>query len=105
MKTRPTRRGGFTLIDVMIVVVCIGIMAAIVLPQVIRHIDEAEEAAKQTTFESVRKALDLYHLQKGAWPAAITPDLFVSHETPRLPAGLAFNYDPATGALAIVAAP
>ncbi|MEC9373562.1 MAG: type II secretion system protein [Planctomycetota bacterium] len=97
-------RGGFTLLDVMITVVILAILAAVALPLVSHYIEDAEEAQAQTTYDSVRKALDLYMTQHGTWPDEITPALFVNEEPPLLPAKYTFEYNPDTGDLQLALA-
>ncbi len=93
---------GFTLVDVMIVVVVLGILAAAVLPLVSHYIDDSEDAAAHATLDATRKALEMHRAETGEWPTAITNDLFLHGEPPTLPPGYEFNYDPLTGAIALV---
>lgn len=60
---------GFSLIEIMVVVVILGILASIVVPQIISRPDEARVVkAKQDTL-SIEKALDLYKLDNGFYPS------------------------------------
>lgn len=95
-------RTGFTLIDVMIVVVLIGILAAIVIPIVSGHLDRAKETAATATQAMVRRALDLYFQQHNTWPAQITPDMFHPAEDVTMPQGYQLVYNPSTGDLDLV---
>ncbi|HOL31828.1 MAG TPA: prepilin-type N-terminal cleavage/methylation domain-containing protein [Anaerohalosphaeraceae bacterium] len=56
-------KNGFTLIELMIVVAILGILAAIVLPQVEGHTVQAKEAAVKDTLYTVRTQIQLYKLQ------------------------------------------
>lgn len=96
------RQPGFTLIDLMIVIVILGVLAAIVLPLVGHHMDQAEQAAAESTFQSVEKALELYWVENNAYPATLDTLTFQTDETLALPPGYSFNYDPATGVVALV---
>ena len=62
------RRPAFTLIEVLVVIVVISVLAAIVGPEVFRHVDTANEAAARTQIESLGAALDSYRLDNGRYP-------------------------------------
>ncbi len=57
-----SRRGGFTLLEVMVVVVIIGILAALVVPKIISRPDEARAIAAKQDVASLMQALKLYRL-------------------------------------------
>lgn len=64
---------GFTLIELMIVVAILGILAAIVLPQVQGHTVQAKEAAVKDTLFTIRTQIQLYKLQhNGLYPGYIS---------------------------------
>lgn len=63
-------RRGFTLVELLIVVIILAILAAIVIPQFAASTDDARFAAADTTLASMRSALDLYYQQHGEYPAA-----------------------------------
>lgn len=86
----------------MIVVLIIGILAAIVIPLVSHHVDEAEDAAAVSTHSAVQKAVEVYKSHYGIWPAEITDDLFQGNEPPVMPEGYSLDYDPLTGVVALV---
>lgn len=60
--------GGFTLIEVMIVVVIIAILAAIVVPRILKRPEEARVVAAKQDILSIQSALDLYKLDNGFYP-------------------------------------
>ncbi len=62
------RYRGFTLIEVMIVVVILGILAALVVPKVINRPDEARVAAARQDIASLMQALKLYRLDNQTYP-------------------------------------
>lgn len=97
--TRGGVRGGFTLLDLMIVVVVLGILAAVTLPILGGHIERADDSAADTTHDMVRKALDLHFQKHGTWPGTIEPALFVNGEAVTMPEGYQLFYDPASGEL------
>ncbi len=56
------RQRGFTLLEIMVVVVIIGIMATFVLPKVLSRPYDAQRAKALTDMKSLRTALELYQL-------------------------------------------
>ena len=66
----PARRHrGFTLLEVMVVVVIIGILAALVVPKIIGRPDEARVIAAKQDIASLLQALKLYRLDNLRYPA------------------------------------
>ena len=57
---------GFTLIEVMVVIVILGVLAALVVPRVMNRPDEARVVAAKQDIASVMQALKLYRLDNGA---------------------------------------
>ena len=65
----PVRgRTGFTLLEVMIVVVILGILAALVVPKIISRPDEARVIAARQDIASLIQALKLYRLDNMRYP-------------------------------------
>ena len=70
MKTTYRRRGGFTLIEILIVVVILGILAAIVIPQFTNAAQDANVSSARSQLQSMRSQIELYRVQNnGAAPA------------------------------------
>lgn len=67
MKIRPQQRG-FTLLEIMVVVVIIGILAALVMPKIISRPDEARVIAAKQDIASLLQALKLYRLDNHRYP-------------------------------------
>ncbi len=62
---------GFTLVELLIVVIILALFAAIVVPQFASSSDDAKIASLDTTLANIRAALDLYYQQHGEYPSAI----------------------------------
>lgn len=60
---------GFTLIEIMVVVVIIGILSALIVPNVISRPDEARVAAATLGVQQIGNALELYRLDNGFYPS------------------------------------
>ncbi|MBU0754414.1 MAG: prepilin-type N-terminal cleavage/methylation domain-containing protein [Planctomycetes bacterium] len=75
-------RSGFTLVELLIVVIILGILAAIVVPQFSASSIEAREAAVMTDLAALRSAIELYRVQhKESYPGDSTWAKFVTHMT------------------------
>ena len=70
MRTQLSRRvrQGFTLIEILIVVVILGILAAIVIPQFTDASMEASVANLQSQLQTVRSQIELFNVQNPATP-------------------------------------
>lgn len=69
MKTTSYSQSGFTLIEIMVVVVILGILAALVAPNILGRAGEARITAAQSDINSIGNALDLYKLDNHAYPS------------------------------------
>ncbi|MBM0107330.1 type II secretion system major pseudopilin GspG [Steroidobacter sp. S1-65] len=59
---------GFTLIEIMVVVVILGILAAIVAPNVMRRIDDAQLTKVASDIRTIETALNLYRMDNFRYP-------------------------------------
>ncbi len=59
---------GFTLVEIMVVVVILSILAAIVVPKIMDRPDQAREAKVMQDIRALSAALDLYRLDNFAYP-------------------------------------
>ena len=64
-----TKQRGFSLIEIMVVVVILGILASIVVPKIISRPDEARTVKAKQDVLSIENALDLYKLDNGVYPS------------------------------------
>jgi len=60
---------GFTLIEIMVVVVILGILASLIAPAVISRIDDAQNVKVQQDLRAIESALKLYRLDNFRYPA------------------------------------
>ena len=63
------RERGFTLIEIMVVVIIIGILAAIVAPNVIGRVDDAQITKAHAEISNIESALKFYRLDNFAYPS------------------------------------
>lgn len=63
------RQRGFTLIEIMVVVVILGILAAMVAPKILSRPDQAKIAVARSDIETISQALELYRLDNGFYPS------------------------------------
>ena len=71
--TAPTRRlrdAGVTLIEMMVVLVIIGIVAALVVPNVIGRPDEARVAVATADLRTIAASLEMYRLDNRSYPTS-----------------------------------
>jgi general secretion pathway protein G len=71
MKLRSTESStspGFTLVEVMVVIIVLGLLAGLVAPRIIGRVSQAEEATARTQIEMLSVALDSYRLDNGRYP-------------------------------------
>ena len=67
MRTKRANRG-FTLVEILIVVVILGILAAIVIPQFTQASTEAKVSSLQSNLQSIRSQIELYKIQHNDAP-------------------------------------
>jgi general secretion pathway protein G len=63
-------RAGFTLIEILVVIIVIGLLAGLVGPRILGRVSEAKSATARTQIELLGVALDNYRLDNGAYPTS-----------------------------------
>jgi general secretion pathway protein G len=61
-------RRGFTLIELIVVIIVLGLLAGLVAPQIMGRLSEAKSTTAKTQIELLSVALDNYRLDNGAYP-------------------------------------
>jgi len=62
-------RAGFTLIEILVVIVVIAILATLVAPNIFRHVGAAKDATAKSQIEMLGAALDAFRLDNGRYPS------------------------------------
>ena len=79
---RTKKRSGFTLVEILIVVVILGILAAIVIPQFTDASTQAKNSSVQADLQTIRSQIELYKIQHtDALPGAATGTSFTEAMT------------------------
>jgi len=60
---------GFTLIEIMVVVVILGVLGALIVPNIVGRPDEARVTAARSDLQQIGNALDLYRMDNGHYPS------------------------------------
>ena len=71
------RTYGFTLVEILIVVVILGILAAVVVPQFSEAAEEAEISVTASNVRAVTQQIAVYHAEHGDYPVPL-PDVFLN---------------------------
>lgn len=64
-----TRHRGFTLLEIIVVIIVLALLAGLVAPQIFGRVSEARGATARTQIELLGTALDNYRLDNGAYPS------------------------------------
>jgi general secretion pathway protein G len=67
-RPRARRTSGFTLIEILVVIVVIAILATLVAPNIFQHVGAAKSATAKSQIEMLGSALDAYRLDNGHYP-------------------------------------
>lgn len=65
-----SRARGFTLIEILVVIVIIGILAGLIVPRVMDRPDQARVVAARSDISAIMNALKMYRLDNGSYPTS-----------------------------------
>ena len=68
MRYGSMNQRGFTLIELMVVIVILGILAGLIIPRIMGRPEEARRMKARVQIESIETALKLYKLDNGSYP-------------------------------------
>jgi general secretion pathway protein G len=96
------RKRAFTLVELLVVVMILGALAAIAVPRMLSGATNAKINACKTNVDMLNSQIELYYADKGAWPKALTnvtgdPNYFPdADELPTCPLGTDYKYNTTT---------
>lgn len=82
---------GFTLVELMVVVVIIGVMATVVTLQVSDYLVTAKQNVAKSEIATIKSALELYYMQYDHYPTTDEGLAILSKKTPERPNGIISN--------------
>jgi len=71
MNSSPVKRSGFTLIELMLVVIIIGVLAAIVTPRFVGRDEDAKIAAAKANITNISIGLDMFGMHMDRYPDSL----------------------------------
>lgn len=82
MKVTKNYSWAFTLVELVMVIVIIGLLAAIIVPKFTSQRDQAGIAATKANLENLRTAVSLYYAQEGQWPSTASLSILTDGTAP-----------------------
>lgn len=71
MKTFKKNQSGFTMIEIMVVVVIVAILAAVALPIYLNYVQSSYASEARTVLSNVHNASKMYYQTRGEWPSDV----------------------------------
>jgi len=71
LTAKRCREQGFTLLEMMVVIAIIGLIAALVVPQIMGHMDKARARTTKLQIRELENGVDLFKLENGFYPARL----------------------------------
>ncbi|MDB1122500.1 type II secretion system major pseudopilin GspG [Vibrio algarum] len=68
MKMKNKKQNGFTLLEIMVVVVILGILASVVVPNLLGNKEKADQQKAVSDISALEQALDMYKLDNSVYP-------------------------------------
>lgn len=72
LKQRLKNENGFTLVEVMVVLMILGFLAAIAFPKFSTVIENSQTRADEASIQIIESALEVYHIEEGQYPIGIS---------------------------------
>jgi general secretion pathway protein G len=69
MDSDPNSEHGFTLIEILVVVVILGVLVALVVPKILGRTDDARQTATKVQMRNIEQALQMFKLDTGLYPS------------------------------------
>jgi general secretion pathway protein G len=97
-RTSARRRGGFTLIEVMLVVVIIGMLATLAIVNVPKYMKRSQINTVKGQIRSLSTAINAYYMEEGKYPSSLNDlvsgdDPYIEGKVPADPWGNQYQYN------------
>ncbi|NIO16071.1 MAG: type II secretion system major pseudopilin GspG [Deltaproteobacteria bacterium] len=69
MNRKEWARAGFTLIEIMVVIIILGLLAGLVIPKLVGRTEEAKKTQVKLQIRNIEQALKLFKLDNGFYPS------------------------------------
>jgi general secretion pathway protein G len=97
LQEKTGKEDGFTLVELLVVIVILGVLSAVVVFSVSGISNNSEKSACKSDFKSMQVAVEAFRAEKGAWPTdlnALVPGYI--KELPAAQSGISPNFDTKT---------